>query len=75
LRLNAKVDVILDPSFEDVVLPLKSEPFQLTRVGYATFQLNFTVYFQRHLKMKPLELYHDISFDPKGSHKVQTITL
>ena len=40
-----KVEVLLDPTFGDVALVLRSAPFEIKRIGYGTFTLGVKIFF------------------------------
>lgn len=60
-----KIDVELDPSFGGVPFTLRSQPFEITRKGYGEFTINFTVFWQKWLKLEPNKFDYNISFQNK----------
>jgi len=64
-----KVVYGLDPSFGATEVIVKQEPFELTKKGWGTFEVPIKIYWERWMKLPPMEIDHDLSFDGNGSHK------
>eukprot|EP01125_Pyxidicula_operculata_P023200 TRINITY_DN989_c3_g1_i4.p1 TRINITY_DN989_c3_g1~~TRINITY_DN989_c3_g1_i4.p1 ORF type:complete len:1653 (+),score=390.20 TRINITY_DN989_c3_g1_i4:723-4961(+) len=64
-----KVFVQLHPTFFPNELWVKSDPFEISRLGWGTFTISFRVYFHASLDTKPLQREWELNFDEEESEK------
>jgi hypothetical protein len=74
-KLVRKVVYGLHPTFGATEIEVKEAPFELSRVGWGSFEIPIKIYFQSWMKLKPLELTHELSFNGEGETKVQIVQL
>jgi hypothetical protein len=66
-----KVQFGLHPTFGTTEIDVKSAPFQMTRIGWGTFEIPIKIFWHYEFGIKePLELEHCLSFEGTGESKV-----
>ena len=60
----------LHPTFGVTEMDVKSEPFELRRIGWGTFEIPIEIYFRRDTGRKEiLKLSHYLSFNGQGKRQ------
>eukprot|EP01080_Neovahlkampfia_damariscottae_P007045 gene7045-11208_t len=61
-----QVIVKLHPTFMPNEITLKNEPFEISRLGWGTFNIQAIILFKSKFKKQPVRLNHYLSFDGNG---------
>eukprot|EP01129_Flabellula_baltica_P002726 TRINITY_DN12561_c0_g1_i1.p1 TRINITY_DN12561_c0_g1~~TRINITY_DN12561_c0_g1_i1.p1 ORF type:complete len:221 (-),score=38.82 TRINITY_DN12561_c0_g1_i1:17-679(-) len=64
-----EIVVNLHPTFKPPRLVFKRAPFEITRTGWGTFEIDFTVYFTEQSGKLPMDLTWHLSFRDGGRQK------
>jgi transcription initiation factor IIF auxiliary subunit len=71
-----KVEFGMHPTFGCTEIEVKSAPFEISRIGWGTFDIPVKVFLNKSLKVsKPLELSHCLSFEGSGETKVYILKI
>jgi hypothetical protein len=74
-KVIRKVTFGLHHTFGAKEIEVKSAPFEMIKVGWGSFEIPIKIYFCSWLKMKPLEISHDLSFTNDGETNVHILKL
>jgi transcription initiation factor IIF auxiliary subunit len=74
-KIIRKVTYGLHPSFGAPQVEVKTSPFELTKIGWGTFDIPIKIEFCSWLKLKPVELNHYLSFNNHRESNVHIIKL
>ena len=69
-KFISKVNFKLHPTFNPNEVSVNKPPFQISRIGWGTFDVPMTIYWKSNYNTKPVELSHTLSFTDKGETKV-----
>jgi hypothetical protein len=65
----------LHPTFNPPTVVITKAPFQISRIGWGTFNIAITIQFNDYLKLENIELDHYLSFDRNLSTSSKTICI
>ncbi|CDW73750.1 yeats family protein [Stylonychia lemnae] len=69
-----KVVFTLDPSFIEDEIEIKKEPFELSKIGWGTFDIPIEIFFKKETgKTDTVSLNHLLNFDGNGETKYFTV--
>ncbi|KAL6059017.1 YEATS domain-containing protein 4-like [Balamuthia mandrillaris] len=74
-HLVERVTFRLHPTFQPNVIKVRRPPFQMTRIGWGTFEIGVKIHFKKEAGMrdKVLKVKHMLVFQPGGFHKTYPI--
>jgi len=58
----AKVYIYLHPTFHPSKIVLTQEPFEISRTGWGTFEIDIQIQFTPSVKLPPFSTSHQLSF-------------
>jgi len=61
-----KVHFKLHPTFKQNLIICKKAPYSFGRIGWGTFDIPITIYWNSKFKMEPLKLNHELNFSGNG---------
>ena len=64
-----KVDFTLHKTFKNPEVAVTQYPFLVRRIGWGTFEINFTIHFQPWTKLKSKKMSHELVFEGSGKTK------
>jgi hypothetical protein len=71
-----KVVFGMHPSFGATQIEVKAFPFQITRIGWGTFNIPITIHWHKNIKIQnPLVLEYELSFNANGETKVHILKI